>query len=96
MISYAYLRCGSKSELILAGKKLIEFPMTPSKKTSEPVATPKVNLALEGVLGQLQSKCYQDLVQACKDIAASIGANQWTTIMSVQVSSDSMNRHVKY
>lgn len=87
MIAYAYVRCGSKSEMILSGKQTIMFPRTPAKTSAVPsTPAPRVNMELEGLLGTLQNKCYHDLVQACKDIALGIGHNiQWTTIMSVQV-----------
>jgi hypothetical protein len=90
-MSYAYIRSGPKSDALMMGLKRIEFPRAAAKPAassqSAPVgpAGPTVNLELEGTLGQLQNKCYHELVQACKDIAASIGVNQWTTIMGVQV-----------
>jgi len=89
-MSYAYVRSGPKAEALLMGHKKIEFARAQPKSngSKDQEAGPSgsnINLELEGSIGQLQNNCYHDLVQACKDIAASVNVNQWTNIMGVQV-----------
>jgi len=73
---------------VFSGLCKITFPL--SKRKEKVSAAPSnststsINLGLEGEIGALQKRCYHELINKCKEIAAEVGANQWTTIMSVQ------------
>lgn len=88
-MTYAYVKLGPKAQGVISGFTKIMFPMSKPKEKAPPgsgsSASASLNLGLEGEIGNLQKKCYHDLINACKEIAAEIGATQWTTIMSVQV-----------
>lgn len=83
MITYAYVKTSPKTSDILENRVKIEFPIVTKTTYVEP--KPSVNMQLEGELGELQNKLYNELAQTCKDIAISNGINQWVNIMSAQV-----------
>lgn len=98
MITYAYVKLGTKSQRVSSGLMKIEFPMSKPKEkeptTSRVTANgSSLDLGLEGQIGAMQKECYHDLIKACKDIAKAMGVTQWTTIMSVQVC---MHRNILY
>lgn len=88
MINCAYVSVGTKAQELYSGRKVL-FPMSRIKKKSAPTSQTSCNTSLnqqlEGQLGQIQKNCYRKLIDECKAIATEMGANQWTTIMSVQV-----------
>ncbi len=89
MITYAYVKLGTKAPRVSSGFVKVEFPMSKPKEkestTSKANNASSLDLGLEGQIGAMQKECYHDLIKACKDIAKEMGVTQWTTIMSVQV-----------
>ena len=86
-IAVTYVRVGPKAADLMNGKVRVIFSIVDKKAAtaSQTSANGNVDVGLEGQVGQVQNKCFRELIAKCREISENLKCT-FNAVMTVQVS----------